>query len=374
MESIHKKILSQIDEGEIVKLAKDLIKIKSFQGYESEVAYFLERLMKKNGLEVEMQEVEKGRFQAIGWLRGSGEGPSVAFNGHTDIDPVPLGYSRDPFTPYEEDGKLYGHGIENMKAGVTANIMAAIAIKRAGVHLKGDIIVENVVGELQGGVGTYYTIERGIIPDYTIVTEPTNLYIRTKHAGVVQFLVSTIGVARWIGILDKVHPTLGKAVNAIEKMLKVVETLKKVKLTHDPKNVHVPGLPKMIIGGIIGGQGREYNLTRPSVSPDFCTISVDVRMIPGMTVESVRGDIETALEELRREDPDLSYEIEGPPNTNKPPWRAMKLVMPPVNLPDDEYLVQLVRKNHRLVTGRDVKKIGVIIEDGFCSSYAGNDA
>lgn len=370
---LRNNVLNGINKDEIVALAKDLVRIPSFASEESEATRFLSEFMEKQGLNVEIQEVEEGRFQSIGWLEGDGEGPSLAFNGHIDISPLTLGYTRDPFTPYIENEKLYGHGIANMKAGVTANIMAATAVKRAGVELKGDLIVENVIGEHQGGIGTYHTIKKGIIPDYAIVTEPTNLYIRTKQAGVAEFLINIYGVSRWIGAMDQPHPHLGKAINAVEKMCKVISTLKKVKFTFDPQKVHVPGLPKINIGGILGGQGSRYDLTRPSWSPDICTIAIDVRFVPGMTVESIKNDLHRSMEMLKNEDPNLRYEIETPPGTYKAPWNFCKLVHPPLNLSIDEYIVDVVKTNHRFVTSKEVKKTGVIIEDRYYSSYAGAD-
>ena len=65
-----------------------------------------------------MQEIEPGRQQTIARLRGTGGGQSIMLNGHIDIDPLASGWTRDPFDPWIADGKLFGHGVYNMKAGV----------------------------------------------------------------------------------------------------------------------------------------------------------------------------------------------------------------------------------------------------------------
>jgi acetylornithine deacetylase len=59
--------------------------------------------------------VEPGRFQTIGILRGSGGGKSLMLNGHIDIDPIVMGWRRDPWASEIDGDRLYGGGIRNMK-------------------------------------------------------------------------------------------------------------------------------------------------------------------------------------------------------------------------------------------------------------------
>ena len=67
-------------------------------------------LLREQGVEPELQEIEPGRKQTIGRLPGTGGGKSIMLNGHIDIDPLATGWTRDPFTPWIADGKLFGHG------------------------------------------------------------------------------------------------------------------------------------------------------------------------------------------------------------------------------------------------------------------------
>jgi acetylornithine deacetylase len=98
-------------------------------------------LFERRGYRVDLQEVEPGRFQTVAVLEGSGGGKSLMFNGHIDIDPLALGWRRDPWTPTVEGDRLFGAGVNNMKGGVTAMISAAEAIRKSGVRLKGDLVV-----------------------------------------------------------------------------------------------------------------------------------------------------------------------------------------------------------------------------------------
>src|SRR3990170_3299056 len=133
------RILAEIRDDEVVELAKDLVRIPSYTTEETPVAEFLHGFLTRNGLDSRLQEVDPGRFQTIGRLPGSGGGNSLMLNGHIDIDPIPGGWVRDPWTPAIEGDRFYGAGIFNMKGGVTAMVMAAVAARRAGVRLRGDV-------------------------------------------------------------------------------------------------------------------------------------------------------------------------------------------------------------------------------------------
>lgn len=357
------RILSHIDADEVVELCSDLARIPSFSGEEGPCARFLAGRLRELGFdEVTLQEVEPGRPNVIAALRGSGGGPSFMFNGHLDVDPLPADYDAPHWRPVLREGRLYGIGVGNMKAGDAAMVMAAAALKRSGLPLRGDVLISGVVGELQGGIGTRYMLDHGLIPDLAIVPEPTACSVRTIHAGVLEFLLNVSGKTAWIGnreTLDNVH--------AIEKMAKAVDALKSVRFRHTPR-ADLPGLPNLVIGGIIGGLTREYITWRPAMVPDFCTLEVDVRLAPDMTLESTVADLRAALDAVAADDPDFHYEIELPPAPYRKPFQAMALFMPPNDLSVEHPLAQSCRRLHRELTGKE-PGMGVFIP----GSYAGAD-
>jgi acetylornithine deacetylase len=357
-------ILSSIHDDEVVELCSDLARIPSFSGEEGPCARFLAGRLRELGFdEVALQEVEPGRPNVIGVLKGDGTGPSFMFNGHLDIDPLPADYSEPHWRPVVKDGTLYGLGVGNMKAGDAAMIMAAIALKRSGLKRRGDIIVAGVVGELQGGIGTRYMLEHGLVPDLAIVPEPTACNVRTIHAGVLELLINLRGKTAWIGnrdILDNVH--------AIENAAKAIDALKAVRFRHTPRP-DLPGLPALVVGGIIGGLTESYITWRPAMVPDYCTLEIDVRLAPSMTLESTVEDLRAALDAVGAGDPDFKYEIELPPAPYRKPFQAMGLFMPPNDLPVDHALAQSCRRWHRELTGKE-PGIGVFIP----GSYAGADS
>ena len=189
-------LVETFNSHEPVELTQELIQIPSFLWQESDIGHWIADWMESRGFEVDLQEVplkDGGvTHQAIGTLGGDGTGKSLMLCGHTDTSDWngdvfrPDEWTHDPFDGDIEDGKLYGLGALNMKAGVASMMMAAEWVRRSGVALKGDLIVACVVAETGGGVGALHLIESGLRPDYCIVTEAGNLDVGIISVGYVQ--------------------------------------------------------------------------------------------------------------------------------------------------------------------------------------------
>ena len=351
-------ILRQIREEEVVDLASELIRIPSFTERETPAAEFMRDFFEDRGFETDMQEVQPGRKQVVARLMGSGGGRSMMFNGHLDIDPLTVSWGWDPFEPRVEGNKLWGAGVHNMKSGVAAMTMAAVALERSGVELKGDLVVACVVGELQGGLGTVYLVNSGVRTDMAIVPEPYSVEnILTKSVGVHDFAINVIGSSEHISRMEE-------SVDAIQKMMKVMERIKH--LEFDVFDPDLPGAPRWIVGSIIGGRSREYDLAGPYNIPDVCTIIVDFRYPPGLTIEAVNAKVVEMLEEIRAEDPEFRYEFDYPVN---PRFRVGGVVMPPMGISPNAEVVQILKENHKHVTGEYPKRIGAVPPYSYC----GND-
>ena len=128
----------------------------------------------------------------------------------------------------------------------------------------------------------------------------------------------------------------------------------------------MPELPLVNIGVIMGGIGRDYELKGPNFTSDFVTILVDVRSLPGMPRESVMSDITGVLEDIGAQDTDFEYEIEEPAPAV---FKSNKIVFPPFDMPTDKYLVDVVKRQYRKVTGTAPQALGVSLPH----SYTGND-
>ncbi len=358
-------VLSHVDDDEIVELASNLGRFRSFSDHERDCALWVANYLQDQGVEVTVQEVEPGRPNVLATLPGDGTGASLMFNGHLDVDPLTEGYKHDPWKFEVRDGKLWGHGLANMKAGVASMIHAALAVKRSGLRTKGSIVVACVVGELQCGLGSEHLSRNGPLADLAIVPEPSNMNVRTTHSGNVVVLVRVRGTSGWIGAMHRY-----KTVNAVDKMADVIAALRELKFDA-PRDPLLPGVPRHLIGTILGGLGSEEpNLSRPSYVPDNCTITLEVRMPPGMAMESALVDIERILDQARAADPDLDVELLPPPAAYRPPWRAGPFVHPAMRLPPGHPLEGLVVSNYRHILGSDPLKVGA--EDP--GSYGCTDA
>jgi acetylornithine deacetylase len=246
-----------------------------------------------------------------------------------------------------------------MKAGVTACITAALAIARAGVRVRGDVVVACVAGELNSGVGTLHALRHGGRTDMAVVAEPYgSRTIITKHTGTMDVVVHTLGRATHIS--KKEHGS-----DAIAKMMHAIRAIESMTFTHvhDPD---LPGLPRLNVGSVIGGRGRDYELRGAYAVSDFCSAYVNIRFNASQTQETILADLRRTLDGLRGVVPEFAYEIEFPPAPARGLGRLCKAA---VDVPVTAEVVQLVRRSLEALTGAQPEHLGVRLPQ----SYAGND-
>lgn len=347
-----------IDERTLVELGSEILSIPSFKGEESDLARWLADYFDRRGYEVDLQEVAPGRLQTVATLRGRGGGRDLMFNGHLDIDPLRSGWRRDPFSPVLEDGLLYGGGARNMKSGLTSMIVAAEAVRRSETVLAGDLVLACVAGELQGGVGTTYALSDGLSADAAIVPEPFGAdNLVTTTCGVLELAITTHGFSEHISRKEG-------AVDAVSMMLPIVTALDRIEFSHE-RHPDLPGLPRLVVGGIIGGRGPAYDLSGPNYTPDRCTITVDVRFVPGQTGESVVRDIRAAIDAVGAELPAFEYEIEF---GSRDPYVLNEIVFPPSEVPVTAEIVTLVSEVYRDLQGKAVSETGAVLPHAYCGA------
>ena len=341
MSELKDKVLKSVDEKGIIELAKLMVETPSVTGDETELAKRMADFMKDKGFEVELQEIEEGKFQTIGRIKGTGGGQSIMLCGHLDMFP-PSVTMKNPYKFVLKNNRIYGAGIGDMKAGDVAMVMAADAVKRSGVELMGDIIVALPREEEIGGVGITHMLKSGVTADMGVVTECTNLKIATTGAGIAKFNISTFGKSVHVGNKEA-------GVDAIAKMAKVVKAINEVEFTYEP-DPRVPKLPRLAAGTIIGGRGRNYDLRGAQNLSDYCTLLVNVRFWKSQTVKSIEEDLRRCLDSLAAEDPEFRYELKegyGPG-----PWEQGSITRNPKDVPLDALIIGIVQRNHEYVTGK----------------------
>jgi len=137
-------------ESLTVELARKLIQLPSLNppGQEKDCIAFLAHMLRDAGLDVRTYEFAPGRPSIVARATGSGNAKPLAFTGHVDV--VPLGekpWTVEPFVGDIRDGKLFGRGASDMKAGVAAFVAATLAHMKNGAELKRGITLVITAGK-----------------------------------------------------------------------------------------------------------------------------------------------------------------------------------------------------------------------------------
>ena len=246
------------------------------------------------GVEVERAEA----FGLVGRLAGRGGGRTLMFNGHVDVVPPgdPTQWPATPFTPTLSEGRLAGRGTCDMKAGLVAALWATTAIRTAGVELAGDVVVAAVLGEEDGGLGTYATLARGWTADACVIPEPTDLDLVPGNAGSLTFRLTINGLAT-----HAARRTEG--VSAIDKLVPVLSVLRRLEAE---RNADVDPLARrwelaypISLGTVHGGDWA-------SSVPDRLVAEGRLGVLLGEDLADARSALEEAVAAGCAEDPWLT--------------------------------------------------------------------
>ena len=315
--ALAQKVISEVNPDELAQLLCDLSNIPSPTGHERAIAEFILDWYRANGIKAVPQIVDTDRMNAVGILKGSGMGLSLMFNGHmdttftgTDEDLLMVKEvaAKEDLTAMVVDDKVVGPGVNNMKGGLASFMMAAKALHRSGVTLKGDVILAAVAGEIsrspvdsyQGpeyrgeGVGTRHLLVHGIQSDYAICADGHDMSLVCAQCGVVQMKITVhaAGGHDW-GTTRTTHPS--EKVNAIVKMMKVIQALEEWGERWEQENIYHARtgpdlLPRVNISAIEGGAPF-----RTVFFPITCNLYVEVRIPPQIRPVSVLHEVEEAL-------------------------------------------------------------------------------
>jgi acetylornithine deacetylase len=310
----------KIDRDRLVDTASRLVNVPSFTGDEEAAARLMVELFESLDLQVQWQQVEEGRANALGTWPGAGGGKSLMFNGHLDTS-----YSgREPwlrtvpgFQPqaFEQDGRLYGLGISNMKGAVACYVEAVRALQDAGVRLRGDVLIAAVCGEIektqqgaeQGAqyrgyaAGTRYLVSHGGVADMCLLGEPTEGKVVLGHFGALWLRIRVHG--------DFIHTAFSEGRRDRNSILRAREVLDAVlewipTWEDDPANAYRGAKAIVNVGAIEGGFGW-----RASRTPHHTDLFLDVRVPPTKEMAVARGEVLEMVRGLAERFPD--YGVEG---------------------------------------------------------------
>jgi succinyl-diaminopimelate desuccinylase len=226
-------------------------------------------LLQRAGFTVSEFEFSPGRTSIVAQQEGTG-GPPICLTGH--LDTVPLGvapWSVDPFAGAVQDGKLFGRGASDMKAGVAVIVTAAIARAKASQPGPGTVLVLTA-GEETGCEGSRYLSQLGGVlgpVGAIMVAEPSANYPLIGHKGALWLKATTTGVSTHGSMPEK-------GINAVYKGAELVRKI--AAFGFDCGSHEILGSPTVSVGTFHGGSSI-------NVVPDRAEIGIDIRTIPDMS-------------------------------------------------------------------------------------------
>ena len=351
------RVLATIDglADEAVAFTSDLIRIPTVNppgALYDDCARFIGAMLGRCGFEVEYHAAEgrvehtaaHPRVNVVGTRSGRSRRPLVHLNGHFDVVPAGDGWTVDPFGGEVRDGRIWGRGTCDMKAGIAAAVFAAEAIRRAGIELNGSVEVSGTVDEESGGfAGVAWLAQQKRIhadrTDFAIIPEP--LYVDRiciGHRGVYWFEVQTNG-----RIAHGSMPFHG--VSAIEHMGLVLDRIERDLVPRlQSRTTAMPVIPAgarqatLNINGISGGQPVD-GIQTPCVA-DRCRAVFDRRFLIEEGFDATKAEIIALLEGLAAEVPDFRYGIKD------------LMVVHPTRTPDGSPVVAALDRALHRVLGR----------------------
>lgn len=309
-------------KDELIKLTKDLIKIPTVnppgKNYE-EFSAFVSDWLTEIGFKVTVIEIRSNldkllqpkaygpRFNVLAKLKGSLNHPILHFNGHYDVVAPCVGWTKEPFIPIVEGGRLYGLGASDMKGGISAFMIAIKTLVDCKIKLNGQIVISLTPDEeYSSKAGIRYLFDNELIKaDYAIIGEGSsvnNVVIGQK--GAIWGQIRVRGVSAHGSVPESgvnAFEKLAKVALAIEKRLKPKLAKRVSKYQFRPKDANKPTI---MLGGIHEGANRN----RAAV-PEWSSMSFDRRVIPEEGMKAAETELISLLDDLMKEDPKLDVEI-----------------------------------------------------------------
>jgi acetylornithine deacetylase/succinyl-diaminopimelate desuccinylase-like protein len=310
-----------IDRDRLVDTATQLVNVHSFTGDEAQIADLMVTLYDDMRLQVQRQQVEDNRANALGTWAGTGDGPALMFNGHMDTS-----YSgREPwlrdvpgFQPkaFERDGRLYGLGISNMKGALACYLEAVRALQDAGVRLRGDVLIAAVSGEIEKtqygdatgaqyrgyATGSRYLVSHGGVADMCLLGEPTEGKVVLGHFGSLWLRIRVHG--------NFIHTAFSEGKRDQNSILRAHQVLDAVQewiptWEDDSANAYRGAKAIVNVGAIEGGFGW-----RVSRTPHHTDLFLDVRVPPTKEMGVARREVLEWVRSLAKRFPDWGIEGE----------------------------------------------------------------
>ncbi len=328
MDNLAVELTNKVDPERIKSLTLDLVRIPSPSGQERGAAEAYADYMRRIGLEVELDDEYPDSPSVIARVRGTGSGPTLQLDGHTDT------ITLEGPTPRYEDGYIYGRGAEDMKGPLAAMAEAARVVLESGVSLRGDLLLtahgrhESATNETLEAL-----IRKGVHGDAVIIAElgGDNLPIAGMGMAFFEIRISRQGeiLHETVAPPDMPHPVLAgmRAVSLLQERARAL-------------GQHiVPGLgPESLFIGRFQS-GDYYNRL-----PTECQIAGTRRFGPERSLADVRQEFDELARQIGTEmNVQVDIRLDG---------------LEGFRVAEDEHIVTVIRRAYQQVTGRELPLTG----------------
>jgi len=345
-----RKILEALDRKELVELTRKLVQIDSVIRPETgntereAVAFIRDWLRQELGIEAAVEEVEPGRENIVATVDSGKRGPCLMLEGHTDV--VSEGersrWTMDPFGGEIKEGRMYGRGSCDMKAGLAVHLVTLKALLRSGVSFPGRIRLGFVCDEEGMMIGIKDFIRRGHADDVdaALVSEPEENQLCLSMKGALRAVVRVTGkMAHGAMPRTGINPNtrLARIILAFEEF-----EGEEIGRCGEDEYLGFPSVTFTVVQSPPPGSPAQLNVM-PGESQAF----VDIRTTPCQSHPQIRAAMEGILKRLAAEDRDFKAEIEFIEDR------------PVVTMEADEPIVRVAASAYRDVTGREPVYNGV---------------
>lgn len=314
---------SQLDRAELRDLAAGMTGIPSPTGEEGPLARWLVDEMSRRGLHGRYQPIDEQQANAVGRLPGDGTGADLLL--YAPIDTLTVGTESEdlpwigdalrpdmrPEATVEGDYVL-GLGAANPKGHGACLIAAVNAVRRAGVPLRGDVLIGLGAGGMPTnrrpgasrynagqGNGCSFLLEQGVWADYALIAKP-GWAVHWEEVGLCWFEVTVRGTYSYVGSRHRLPYR-----NAIVDAGVVAQGLEEFFQRYASANTRGLVAPQGNIGAIEGGWPR-----MPAVSPAQVRMMVDLRLGPAQDPMAVKREFRAALADIVAANPGMDASAE----------------------------------------------------------------
>ena len=321
------ELVSKLDHNYTKSLLTGMIGIDSVVGNEGPLVEYILQALTAMGLDCELHEVEPGRSNVYARLEGCEPGRRLHFNGHTDTVPICEGWHTPPHSPVVCDGRIYGLGACDMKAGIACTLTMLKAFVDARFRFSGELSFSGIIDEEAYSKGARAMMETDFAHcDAIVLAEPypgdETKPIPLGITGKVLYEIHVEGRAA-----HGFRPHLG--INAVEEAARILASLDRLPMRAHPSFGRGNTCTLKIEGGY-----QVYSV----VVPDRCRVEINRLLVPGESAGTALQDMEELI---------ASLDLQATTHVALKPPRY-----DPFLVSQDEPIIQVFHQVYREVTGR----------------------